>query len=88
MIETYANDTLGVPIVYSNGYPYWCNDNGNPCNFANGYKDFDATLLKAAYNYQTALKDPGGYIHNGPYIKQILFDSIEDLGGTPSVDRP
>ncbi|MGB5301513.1 MAG: hypothetical protein WBP17_00005, partial [Gemmatimonadota bacterium] len=88
LIVTYANDVLSMPIVYSDGYPYWCNDNGNPCNFANGYQDFDATLLKAAYNYQTALKDPGGYIHNGKYIKQILFDSIEDLGGTPSVTRP
>jgi hypothetical protein len=88
LIETYANDTLNMPIVYSNGYPYWCNDNGNPCRFDNPYVSFDAKLLRAAYNYQTAQKEPGGFIHNGAYIKQLLFDSITDLGGTPSVTRP
>jgi hypothetical protein len=88
LIETYANDVIGMPIVYSSNYPYFCNDNGNPCNFANGYKDFDAKLLRAAYNYQTGQKEPAGYIHNGAYIKQLLFDSITDLGGTPSVTRP
>jgi hypothetical protein len=88
LIETYANDTLTMPIVYSAGYPYWCNDNGNPCRFDNGYVDFDATLLRAAYNYQLAQKEPCGYIHNGDYIKQLLVDSIEDLGGTASVTRP
>jgi hypothetical protein len=88
LIETYANDTLNMPIVYSSGYPYWCNDNGNPCRFDNPYTSFDATLLRAAYNYQTAQKEPGGFIHNGAYIKQLLVDSIVDLGGTPGVTRP
>ena len=45
-------------------------------------------MLTAAYNYQVALKDPAGYIHNGVYIKQILFDSIDVMGGTPSITRP
>jgi hypothetical protein len=44
--------------------------------------------LKAAYNWQLADKDPGGYIHNGAYIKQLLFDSITDMGGVPSIARP
>jgi hypothetical protein len=26
--------------------------------------------------------DPGGYSHNPKYIIQLLYDSIEDLGGT------
>jgi hypothetical protein len=39
--------------------------------------------LKAAYNWQVADKDPGGYIHNGIYIRQLLHDSIIDMGETP-----
>jgi hypothetical protein len=71
---------IGVPIVYdANSYPYWFTDTGAT------YTDFDAQLLAAAYNYQVGLKDPNGFIHNGTYIQQILYDSIEDLGGTPSV---
>jgi hypothetical protein len=88
-IETYANDVIGMPIFYANNlFPYWCNDNGNPCTFNNRYVSFDATLLKAAYNYQTGQRDPGGFIHNGAYMKQLLIDSIVDLGGLPGVARP
>ena len=43
--------------------------------------------LRAAYNWQVADKEPGGYIHNGPYLRQLLFDSITDMGGTPVVPR-
>ena len=70
------------PIVYDGA---WCNDNGEPCTRSNSYRDFDAKLLSAAYNYQVAEKDPNGFVHNGSYIQQILYDSIDDLGGTPSV---
>jgi len=96
-IQAYANaGTPGLaqasPVVYDPiAYPYWFNDNGMGAadiNFGNRYRDFDFDLLKAAYNYQTGEKDPGGYIHNGAYIKQLLIDSIVDLGGTPSVSRP
>jgi hypothetical protein len=75
-IEDYAANDIGVPIVYDDGFR---KDNGER------YDQFDETLLKAAYNYQVALKDRNGFIHNGTYIQQILNDSIEDLGGTPSV---
>ena len=44
-------------------------------------------MLTAAYNYQVAEKDPAGYIHNGAYVQQLLFDSICALGGTPSIAR-
>lgn len=43
--------------------------------------------LKAAYNWQVADKEPCGYIHNGVYIRQLLFDSIADMGGVPVVSR-
>ena len=56
------------------------------------YRDFDFDMLTAAYNYQVGLKDEAGYMHNGGYIQQLLFDSICLMGGTPSVvtvpDRP
>ena len=37
-------------------------------------------LLRAAYNYQYATKDPGVYAHNGKYITQALYDTLEDMG--------
>jgi len=46
-------------------------------------------LLKAAYNYQYSQKDPGAFAHNGPYILQILYDSLEDIGAdTSGMTRP
>jgi len=66
----------------------------DPANYP--YFDGIATAaqLKAAYNLQMAVKEPCGYIHNGDYIKQLLYDSIVDLSTdegapvTPSVARP
>lgn len=86
-IQAYAaGPPIEKPISYDAGaYPYWFNDNGMGANFGNRYQDFNATLLKAAYNYQVALKDPNAYIHNGSYTQQILYDSIEDLGGSTTV---
>ncbi len=45
-------------------------------------------MLKAAYNYQVAKKDPGEHAHNGKYIIQLMHDSINDLNEviTPGVD--
>ena len=37
-------------------------------SFANGYKAWTARLLKAAYNYQVSVKDPGAFAHNAKYI--------------------
>ena len=33
-------------------------------------------------------KDKGNYIHNGLYVRQLLFDSIIDMGGTPLFGAP
>jgi hypothetical protein len=46
---------------------------------ANKYNAWTGRLLKAAYNYQVSMKDPGAFIHGGKYIIQLLYDSIEDL---------
>jgi hypothetical protein len=86
-IQDYAENVIGMPIVYDgHAYPYWFNDNGMGANFGNRYVDFDAKLLAAAYNYQVAQKDPAGYIHNGTYIQQILYDSVMDIGASTAVE--
>ena len=49
-----------------------------------GSSTWTPRLLKAAYNYQVSLKDPGAFAHGNKYIVQLLFDSIADLGGDTS----
>lgn len=86
-MQVYAAEVAGTPIVYdSHAYPYFFVDtDGNgeldegEAVFPNAYKAFTGNLLKAAYNYQVSLKDPGGYAHNPKYIIELLYDSIESL---------
>lgn len=83
-IQAYAI-TLGYPVIYDDhAYPYFFNDNGQGATYLNKYDHFDSTLLAAAYNYQFGEKEPCGYLHNGTYMRQLLHDSIVDLGGTPT----
>lgn len=91
-IQKYAADEAGSAIVYdSAAYPYWfadTNANGavdeGEAVFPNAYASWTPRLLKAAYNYQVSLKDPGAFAHGNKYIVQLLFDSVEDLGGDVS----
>ncbi|HXF85627.1 MAG TPA: hypothetical protein VNK49_09575 [Anaerolineales bacterium] len=91
-IQRYAKEVAGTGIVYnSSAYPYWFADadgDGVADKNAEGndvaYNTWTARLLKAAYNYQVASKDPGQFAHGGKYIIQLLYDSIEDLGGDVS----
>jgi len=91
-IQRYAKETAGKPIVYdANAYPYFfidTNDNGTvdegEAVFSNRYDTWTTRLLKAAYNYQVSVKDPGAFAHGSKYIIQLLYDSIEDLGGDVS----
>jgi hypothetical protein len=79
------------PVIYDAAeYPYWFNDNGMGPIRTNAYVDFDFKMLTAAYNYHLSIKEPGGYIHNGDYIQQLLYDSTLEMGGAPptGVDRP
>ena len=88
-IQKYATGTSKLGIVYDGAtYPYFMVDkdgDGKADLDANGapisYNAWTARLLKAAYNYQFAIKDPGAYAHNPKYILQVLYDSIQDLGG-------
>lgn len=53
------------------------------------YTIWTPDLLQAAYNYQYAAKDPGCYSHHPKYIMQLLYDSIDELGGsTRGLPRP
>ncbi len=91
-IQKYAKDKAGTAIVYDPAaYPYFFVDtNGNglvdegEAAFPNAYNAWTARLLKAAYNYQVSIKDPGAFAHGNKYIVQLLYDSIEDLGGDVS----
>jgi hypothetical protein len=78
-IQKYAADTAGAEITYDPAtYPYFMGADGA------AYPNWTARLLKAAYNYQVSVKDPGKFAHGGKYIIQLLYDSIEDLGGDVS----
>ena len=86
-LQAYAKDVVGSAITYSpSAYPYFFVDtNGDgvagddEAVFANAYKSWTARLVKAAYNYEVAVKDPGAFAHGGKYIIELLYDSIEDL---------
>lgn len=93
-MQAYAANTPGaLPIIYdSHAYPYFFGDadgNGEVNGEETGYNTFTPELLKAAYNYQYAQKDPGAFAHNGKYVLQFLYDSIEAIGGdTAGMTRP
>lgn len=86
-ILVYAKDVIGSGIVYDAAtYPYWLADadgdgaaDANAEGAAVGFSTWTPRLLKAAYNYQVSLKDPGAYAHGSKYIIQLMYDSIEEL---------
>jgi hypothetical protein len=88
-IQQYATDKAKSPIVYSgSSYPYFfidTNANGvadpDETTSSNAYASWTPRLLQAAYDYQWVQKDPGAFTHNGKYILQVLYDSIQSMGG-------
>lgn len=96
-LQAYAAETVGTGILYdSHSYPYFFVDtNGNgeidedEVNRDNRFNSWTPRLLRAAYNYQYAQKDPGAFAHNSAYIMQVLYDSLEDIGADVSdMTRP
>ncbi|MBE7551771.1 MAG: hypothetical protein HS126_11950 [Anaerolineales bacterium] len=96
-IRDYAQNEVGTAIAYNpQTHPYFFIDtNGNgeadpeESNGDNRYATWTPRLLRAAYNYQYSTKDPGAFAHNGMYIIQTLYDSLEDVGGDVSgMTRP
>jgi hypothetical protein len=80
-MQLYAALTDGADwIAYDGGF---LNEAGNK------YTTWTPNLLQAAYNYHYVAKDPGSYSHNPKYIMQLLYDSIDELGGsTRGMTRP
>ncbi len=85
-INAYTEEVIGSPAGWADRFPYFFVDsNGNgtidleEASFPNRYQSFTPRLLRTAFNYQFAAKDPGGYVHNADYVLQLLYDAIEDL---------
>ena len=89
-IQTYAKNVGGTPIAFTKAaFPYWHADtNGNgridpeEVKPANKYPAYTPRLLQAVYNYTFALRDTGAAYHNGSYVLQILYDSLESLAAS------
>jgi len=79
-----------VKIAFTKAaYPYWyadSNDNGRidpeELKMANKYPAYTPRLLQAVYNYTYAVRDPGGAYHNGRYVLQLLYDSLDSLAAS------
>ena len=86
-IQAYGKEVAGTAIAYNpDVHPYFfidVNEDGQSSEDEaisdNRYIAWTGRLLKAAYNYQVSLKDPGAFAHGGKYIIQLMYDSIEDL---------
>ncbi|MCG6114191.1 MAG: cytochrome c3 family protein [Mesorhizobium sp.] len=92
-IQSYAEDVAGTPIAYAGRHPYFFIDADGDGEIAmedatmpNRYANWTPRLLKAAYNYQVATKDPGGFVHNPAYMLQLLHDSLESLSAEVDID--
>jgi len=83
VIQMYATEVSTGAIAYdAAAYPYFFYDknaNGAVDEGEGAFKGWTGRLLKAAYNYQLSIKDPGSYVHNGKYTIELLYDSIESL---------
>ena len=89
-IQTYAKSVGAEPIAFTKAlYPYWYmykNGNGTieqeEIRPDNKYTRYTPRLLQAVYNYTFALRDTGGAYHNGRYVAQLLYDSLESLAAS------
>jgi len=92
-MQAYASQVAGTPMTYVDRFPYFLVDtNGNgqadsdEVNPSNRYAAWTPRLLRAGYNYHFSLRDRGNYAHNGRYVLQLLYDSLDDLGQQVPVD--
>ena len=93
MLGDYAAQVAGTAMVYDgNRHPYFFADaNGDGrADEADGrpvpFNAWTPRLLKAAYNWKFVTADPGAFAHNPHYVLELLYDSIEDLGGPLDLD--
>jgi hypothetical protein len=92
-IQDYASEVVGQPILYGSQFPYWfadTNANGEAdegeINFGNQYASWTPRLIKATYNYHLVLEDPGGFMHNAPYLIQLIYDTLDNLSNVVNVE--
>lgn len=83
-MQSYADSVAGTAIAYDpDAYPYYfadANGNGTADEGEERYASWTPRLLRAGYNNHVVEKDPGGYVHNGTYLLELMEDSIADLG--------
>ena len=87
-VQQYTQEILAVGIGWADQYPYLFVDtdmdgdlSADEMAFPNAFSTFTPRLMRTMFNYQFSIKDPAGYVHNGTYILQLLYDSIEDISG-------
>lgn len=93
-IQAYTVGEGHGAICYSgDNYPYWFKDTNSDgscdateAGYDNSWDKWSARLMRATYNYQVSLKDPGAFAHNAKYMIQLLYDAIEDTNG--ALDEP
>lgn len=85
LLETIAV-TAPSPICYDgDAYPYWLVPvTPSPlCGETSGsYTDWTPELMQATFNFHLHQVEKGAYAHNFEYMGQLLYDSIENLGGS------
>ena len=93
VIQEYASQELEQPIGWADQYPYLFKDtnnngeiDGEEAAFPNQYDMYTPRLLRAVFNFQFSAKDPAGYVHNGKYVLQLLYDAIDDLSQVVETD--
>lgn len=91
-IQLYAREKIGTPVGWSDSYPYLFKDTDGDgligeeeAAYPNRYTEFTPRLMRAVFNFHFSVKAPAGYVHNGKYILQLLYDSLEDLSGVVNV---
>ena len=86
-IQAYAGDQGIEDLCYdAQAYPYFFQDGDGSgeceegeASFPNRYANWTPRLVRAAFNYQMATKDPGAFAHNAKYVIQLLHDSVVSL---------
>lgn len=81
-IEALEDQLAEKGIYYnSHAYPYFYpTSNESKQTYPNAYKDWqDKNVLGAAFNLNMLAHEPGAFIHNPRYTKQLLYDSIDYL---------
>ena len=91
-IEGYSKAVTGNALALGTVYPYtYIDKNGDfvidesEAVSDNGFTTFTPRLQKAIYNQMFVLHDSANYVHNGKYVLQLMYDSIEDLSAKSGI---